>query len=41
MRRGGLHHVELRASDLAATGRAWAWLLGELGYEPFQQWDAG
>nr|WP_254701197.1 VOC family protein [Curtobacterium pusillum] len=31
----------MRASDLAATGRAWAWLLGELGYEPFQQWDAG
>jgi catechol 2,3-dioxygenase-like lactoylglutathione lyase family enzyme len=39
--RGRIHHVELRTADLESAGTAWAWLLGELGYEPFQQWDHG
>jgi catechol 2,3-dioxygenase-like lactoylglutathione lyase family enzyme len=39
--RGGLHHVELRTADLPAAERSWGWLLGELGYEPFQRWDGG
>lgn len=41
MTRGGLHHVELRTGDLGAAGDAWGWLLGTLGYEPFQRWPSG
>lgn len=41
MTRGALHHVELRTADLPSAVPAWAWLLEELGYRPFQQWDAG
>lgn len=39
--RGSLHHVELRVCDLEESGRAWAWLLGRLGYEPYQEWPDG
>jgi len=39
--RGGLHHVELRTADLATASAAWGWLLEQLGYEPFQQWEHG
>ncbi|WP_412162477.1 hypothetical protein [Curtobacterium flaccumfaciens] len=38
---GTLHHVELRTADLDTAAGSWGWLLGELGYEPFQQWDHG
>lgn len=38
---GTLHHVELRTADLDTTVGAWGWLLGELGYEPFQSWEQG
>lgn len=38
---GLLHHVELWVPDLAVARPRWAWLLGALGYEPFQEWDAG
>lgn len=38
---GGLHHVELWVPDLAGAERSWGWLLGELGWQPFQHWDAG
>ncbi|QLG29233.1 VOC family protein [Halorarum halophilum] len=38
---GRLHHVELYASDLDASVDFWGWLLGELGYEPKNEWDAG
>ena len=38
---GGLHHVEVWVPDLAAAERCWGWLLGELGWQPFQHWDAG
>ncbi|WDZ85008.1 VOC family protein [Micromonospora cathayae] len=27
--------------DLAAAIRGWGWLLGELGWTPFQDWPAG
>jgi len=37
----GFHHVELWVSDLAAVEASWAWLLGELGWEPYQNWPAG
>lgn len=38
---GALHHVELRTRDLGAAVVAWGWLLGELGYGLYQEWDAG
>ncbi|MFF0308975.1 VOC family protein [Streptosporangium sp. NPDC004379] len=36
-----LHHVELWVPDLDRAVRSWGWLLGELGYRPFQEWEAG
>jgi catechol 2,3-dioxygenase-like lactoylglutathione lyase family enzyme len=39
--RGGLRHVELWVPDIARAERDWGWLLGRLGYEPFQDWPAG
>jgi catechol 2,3-dioxygenase-like lactoylglutathione lyase family enzyme len=33
--------VELWVPDLAAATRSWGWLLGELGWTPYQDWDAG
>lgn len=38
---GQLHHVELYVTDLAASVEFWDWLLAELGYVRFQQWDQG
>jgi catechol 2,3-dioxygenase-like lactoylglutathione lyase family enzyme len=38
---GGLHHVELWVPDLARATTQWQWLLGELGYAPFQDWPDG
>lgn len=38
---GALHHVELWVPDLPAAVRGWGWLLGELGWTPFQDWPAG
>lgn len=38
---GTLHHVELYVSDLQRSTDFWGWLLGELGYSVFQQWDEG
>ncbi|MFY1680782.1 VOC family protein [Micromonospora sp.] len=38
---GGLHHVEVWVPDLAAARRSWGWLLGELGWTPYQDWPAG
>jgi catechol 2,3-dioxygenase-like lactoylglutathione lyase family enzyme len=38
---GGLHHVELWVPDLARARGEWGWLLGRLGYEPFQDWEDG
>ena len=38
---GGLHHVELHASDLDASVDFWGWLLGELGYERKNEWAGG
>jgi catechol 2,3-dioxygenase-like lactoylglutathione lyase family enzyme len=36
-----LHHVELWVPDLAGSVGPWGWLLGELGWQPFQEWPAG
>jgi len=38
---GLLHHVELWVPDLDRAARSWGWLLGELGYQPFQRWEHG
>lgn len=39
--RGSLHHLELYVRDLERAVRFWGWLLGELGYQPYQEWDEG
>ncbi len=39
--RGALHHVELWVPDLGRARAEWGWLLGELGYDVFQDWPAG
>ncbi|RHB50001.1 VOC family protein [Exiguobacterium sp. AM39-5BH] len=36
-----LHHVELYVSDLHKSLNAWDWLLTEIGYTVYQQWDKG
>jgi catechol 2,3-dioxygenase-like lactoylglutathione lyase family enzyme len=38
---GALDHVEIYVADLARTAAFWGWLLGELGWEPYQAWDSG
>jgi len=39
---GTLHHIEIYVSDLECSVAFWEWLLvGEFGYERFQQWDHG
>ncbi|MGI5212279.1 VOC family protein [Plantactinospora sp. CA-290183] len=40
-RPGTLHHVEVWVPDLRRAGRSWGWLLGELGWTPYQRWAAG
>lgn len=39
--KGALHHVEIYVKDLAVSKEFWGWLLEKLGYEVFQEWDAG
>jgi hypothetical protein len=38
---GSLHHVELWVPQLGRAAAEWGWLLGRLGYEPFQDWEHG
>jgi catechol 2,3-dioxygenase-like lactoylglutathione lyase family enzyme len=38
---GTLHHVEIWVPNLDRAIRSWGWLLGELGYQQFQQWQHG
>jgi catechol 2,3-dioxygenase-like lactoylglutathione lyase family enzyme len=38
---GTLHHVELWVPDLPRAVAEWGWLLTRLGYEQFQDWEAG
>jgi len=38
---GTLHHIELWVPDLSRAEQTWGWLLGALGYQPFQQWAEG
>jgi catechol 2,3-dioxygenase-like lactoylglutathione lyase family enzyme len=39
--KGLLHHVELNVSDLKQSTDFWGWLLENLGYLPFQEWESG
>lgn len=41
MSQGFIHHIELYVSNLKNSAEFWGWLLGELGYEPFQEWESG
>ena len=41
MNTGRLHHVELWVPDLPRAIAEWGWLLTSLGYEQFQDWEAG
>ncbi len=36
-----LHHLELYVSDFKKSLTAWDWLLTELGYTVYQQWEHG
>lgn len=38
---GLVHHVELYVSDLATSAAFWGFLLQELGYEPYQEFEGG
>lgn len=40
-RHGLLHHVELWVPDLERATASIGWLLESLGYERYQDWDAG
>jgi catechol 2,3-dioxygenase-like lactoylglutathione lyase family enzyme len=37
----GLHHVEINVHDLKRTKTFYGWLMAELGFNPFQEWDEG
>jgi len=38
---GSLHHVELWTPGLTRAVTQWGWLLGQLGYTPYQDWPNG
>jgi catechol 2,3-dioxygenase-like lactoylglutathione lyase family enzyme len=38
---GTLHHIELWVPNLDRAAATWGWLLGELGYQLFQDWADG
>lgn len=38
---GWLHHVEVWVPSLRRAEQSWGWLLGELGWAPYQRWPAG
>lgn len=39
--KGTIHHIEINVSDLKKTIEFWGWLLPELGYEKYQEWNKG
>ncbi|WP_148629843.1 VOC family protein [Bacillus sp. E214] len=41
MLQGLIHHIEINVSDLNKSIDFWGWLLAELGYELYQEWDSG
>jgi catechol 2,3-dioxygenase-like lactoylglutathione lyase family enzyme len=38
---GQLHHVELNVASLERSVQFWSWLLADLGYSRYQEWDKG
>ena len=36
-----LHHIELWVPDLTRAEVSWGWLLGQLGYQIYQEWPEG
>ncbi|MFJ2785246.1 MULTISPECIES: VOC family protein [unclassified Streptomyces] len=38
---GALHHIEVWVADLERAEESFGWLLGALGYRPFQRWEGG
>lgn len=39
--KGTLHHLEFYVSNLRKTIEFWSWLIVELGYKKYQEWDEG
>jgi len=39
--KGLLHHVEIYVSDLEQSREFWTWLLEEVDYQIYQDWDEG
>ncbi|MFC4560138.1 VOC family protein [Virgibacillus kekensis] len=37
----GLHHVELYVSNIKKSTAFWGWLLEDLGYTKYQEWESG
>lgn len=40
-KKGLVHHIEIYVSNLVKTIEFWGWLLTELGYTIYQQWEEG
>lgn len=38
---GLIHHIELYVSDLKSSMNFWSWLLADLGYHLYQEWERG
>jgi catechol 2,3-dioxygenase-like lactoylglutathione lyase family enzyme len=38
---GGLHHVNIRVSNLQKSSEFWGWFLCRIGYVPFDSWKSG
>jgi len=39
--KGALHHIEIYVKDLNKSKAFWGWLLNELGYNEYQNWEQG
>lgn len=41
LKKGMIHHIEIYVSNLQQSIQFWDWLLNELGYELYQEWESG
>lgn len=41
MKQGLIHHLEIYVSDLIKSIDFWGWLLEQLGYSKYQEWESG
>ncbi|MBT2652898.1 VOC family protein [Oceanobacillus sp. ISL-73] len=39
--KGLIHHIEFYVSNLRRSQEFWGWLLENLGYKPYQEWEKG